>query len=153
MYMYFCTDQQTFFLPCLRFCMKKSTFLCEPVFSKRKIGNIQHQCTNWWKKILCFEMVKVCSGILFWNLAVSLFIKARLRWGKECQDYRIAAVATTGQLAKKPAAQLKVQWGKLPSWIKKTSSVYVIHSFISVYFTFLPYLAFEKMLKEWDEIF
>ncbi|NXG06317.1 VIT1 protein, partial [Sakesphorus luctuosus] len=59
--------------------------------------------------------------------AVILPLKAqvRLRWGKECQDYRIAAMATTGLLARKPAAQLKVQWGKLPSWIKKTSTAFM----------------------------
>ncbi|KAJ7410124.1 hypothetical protein WISP_110911 [Willisornis vidua] len=59
--------------------------------------------------------------------AVILPLKAqvRLRWGQECQDYRIAAVATTGLLARKPAAQLKVQWGKLPSWIKKTSTAFM----------------------------
>uniref|UniRef100_A0A8C8AX48 Phosvitin n=1 Tax=Otus sunia TaxID=257818 RepID=A0A8C8AX48_9STRI len=49
----------------------------------------------------------------------------RLRWGKECRDYRIAAMATTGQLARKPAVQLKVQWGNLPSWIKKTSTAFM----------------------------
>lgn len=61
-----------------------------------------------------------------------------MRWGKECQDYRIAAVATTGQLAKKPAVQLKVQWGNLPSWIKKTSTKYVTCSFLSCYVALLP---------------
>lgn len=29
---------------------------------------MKDQCTNWWKKILYFEMVKVHSGILFWIL-------------------------------------------------------------------------------------
>ncbi|NWV96643.1 VIT1 protein, partial [Machaerirhynchus nigripectus] len=65
--------------------------------------------TNW----------KACADAVI----LPLKAQARLRWGKECRDYRIAAVATTGQLARKPAAQLKVQWGTLPSWIKKTSSV------------------------------
>ncbi|NXQ22875.1 VIT1 protein, partial [Peucedramus taeniatus] len=64
--------------------------------------------TNW----------KACADAVI----LPLKAQARLRWGKECQDYKIAAVATTGQLAKKPAAQLKVEWGKLPSWIKKTST-------------------------------
>ncbi|XP_056353817.1 vitellogenin-1-like [Oenanthe melanoleuca] len=67
--------------------------------------------TNW----------KACADAVI----VPLKAQARLRWGKECQDYRIAAVATTGQLARKPAAQLKVQWGKLPSWIKKTSTEFM----------------------------
>ncbi|XP_068879342.1 vitellogenin-1-like isoform X2 [Aphelocoma coerulescens] len=67
--------------------------------------------TNW----------KACADAVI----LPLKAQARLRWGKECRDYRIAAMATTGQLARKPAAQLKVQWGKLPSWIKKTSSVFM----------------------------
>ncbi|NWU15716.1 VIT1 protein, partial [Cephalopterus ornatus] len=67
--------------------------------------------TNW----------KACADAVI----VPLKAQARLRWGKECQDYRIAAVATTGRLARKPAAQLKVQWGKLPSWIKKTTMAFM----------------------------
>ncbi|NXO38543.1 VIT1 protein, partial [Locustella ochotensis] len=67
--------------------------------------------TNW----------KACADAVI----LPLKAQARLRWGKECRDYRIAALATTGQLAKKPAAQLKVQWGKLPSWIKKTSTAFM----------------------------
>ncbi|NXI11782.1 VIT1 protein, partial [Irena cyanogastra] len=67
--------------------------------------------TNW----------KACADAVI----LPLKAQARLRWGKECQDYRIAAVATTGQLARKPAAQLKVQWGKLPSWIKKISTAFM----------------------------
>lgn len=85
-------------------------------------------------------------------MGVSLFVKARLRWGKECRDYRISAVATTGQLARKPAVQLKVQWGNFPSWIKKTSTAYVTHSFLSCYFVFLTLVGFIKTLKELDEI-
>ncbi|NXX36880.1 VIT1 protein, partial [Nicator chloris] len=61
---------------------------------------------------------KACADAVI----LPLKAQARVRWGKECQDYRIAAVATTGQLARKPAAQLKVQWGKLPPWMKKTST-------------------------------
>ncbi|XP_027756952.1 vitellogenin-1-like [Empidonax traillii] len=67
--------------------------------------------TNW----------KACADAVI----LPLKAQARLRWGRECQDYRIAAVATTGRLARKPAAQLKVQWGKLPSWIKKTSTAFM----------------------------
>ncbi|NXY64015.1 VIT1 protein, partial [Callaeas wilsoni] len=67
--------------------------------------------TNW----------KACADAVI----LPLKAQARLRWGKECRDYKIAAVATTGQLAKKPAAQLKVQWEKLPSWIKKTSTAFM----------------------------
>ncbi|NXE20305.1 VIT1 protein, partial [Ardeotis kori] len=67
--------------------------------------------TNW----------KACADAII----LPLKAQARLRWGKECRDYRIAAMATTGQLARKPAVQLKVQWGDLPSWIKKTSTTFM----------------------------
>ncbi|PKU44575.1 vitellogenin-1-like [Limosa lapponica baueri] len=67
--------------------------------------------TNW----------KACADAVI----LPLKAQARLRWGKECRDYRIAAMATTGQLAKKPAMQLKVQWGDLPSWMKKTSTAFM----------------------------
>ncbi|XP_030352099.1 vitellogenin-1-like [Strigops habroptila] len=67
--------------------------------------------TNW----------KACADAVI----LPLKAQARLRWGKECQDYKIAATATTGKLARKPAVQLKVQWGNLPSWIKKTSTAFM----------------------------
>uniref|UniRef100_A0A8C6JCQ0 Uncharacterized protein n=1 Tax=Melopsittacus undulatus TaxID=13146 RepID=A0A8C6JCQ0_MELUD len=67
--------------------------------------------TNW----------KACADAVI----LPLKAQARLRWGKECRDYRIAATATTGKLARKPAVQLKVQWRSLPSWIKKTSSAFM----------------------------
>ncbi|NXT21335.1 VIT1 protein, partial [Syrrhaptes paradoxus] len=67
--------------------------------------------TNW----------KACADAVI----LPLKAQARMRWGRECQDYRIAAMATTGQLARKPAVQLKVQWGNLPSWIKKTSTAFM----------------------------
>ncbi|NWS74842.1 VIT1 protein, partial [Crotophaga sulcirostris] len=64
---------------------------------------------------------KACADAVI----LPLKAQARLRWGKECRDYRITAMATTGQLARKPAVQLKVQWGSLPSWIKKTSTAFM----------------------------
>ncbi|NXO54005.1 VIT1 protein, partial [Aramus guarauna] len=67
--------------------------------------------TNW----------KACADAVI----LPLKAQARLRWGKECRDYRIAAITTTGQLARKPAVQLKVQWGNLPTWIKKTSTAFM----------------------------
>ncbi|POI35129.1 hypothetical protein CIB84_001119, partial [Bambusicola thoracicus] len=67
--------------------------------------------TNW----------KACADAVI----LPLKAQARMRWGKECRDYRIAALATTGQMARKPAVQLKVQWGNVPSWIKKTSTAFM----------------------------
>ncbi|XP_008489046.2 vitellogenin-1-like [Calypte anna] len=67
--------------------------------------------TNW----------KACADAVI----LPLKTQARLRWGKECRDYRIEAMATTGQLARKPAVQLKVKWGNLPSWMKKTGTTFM----------------------------
>nr|DBA17869.1 TPA: hypothetical protein GDO54_016182 [Pyxicephalus adspersus] len=44
---------------------------------------------------------------------------ARIRWGKNCQDYQMAAQASTGQMAGAPAVQLLWQWKTLPSWLKR----------------------------------
>ncbi|NXA31647.1 VIT1 protein, partial [Eudromia elegans] len=64
---------------------------------------------------------KACADAVI----LPLKAQARMRWGKECRDYRIEVGATTGQMARKPAVQLKVRWGNLPSWIKKTSSEFM----------------------------
>lgn len=84
-------------------------------------------------------------------MSVFLSIKARMRWGKECRDYRIAALATTGQMARKLAVQLKVQWGIIPSWMKKTSTAYVICSFLSCCVAFFTLVAIINALKKMDD--
>uniref|UniRef100_A0A7M4FIM9 Vitellogenin-1-like n=1 Tax=Crocodylus porosus TaxID=8502 RepID=A0A7M4FIM9_CROPO len=60
---------------------------------------------------------KACADAV----VLPLKAQARLRWGKQCRDYKIEARASTGQLARNPAIQLKVAWTKLPSWIRRTS--------------------------------
>ncbi|KAM5148119.1 vitellogenin-1-like [Mantella aurantiaca] len=55
------------------------------------------------------------------DASVSGYHKASaiVRWGKNCQDYRIAAQASTGQMAGAPAVQLLWQWKRLPSWLTR----------------------------------
>ncbi|OPJ77397.1 hypothetical protein AV530_007725 [Patagioenas fasciata monilis] len=44
-----------------------------------------------------------------------------LKWGKDCQDYQIAAQIATGQLAAYPAMQTKLEWPKVPSIVQTTA--------------------------------
>ncbi|PKK27936.1 vitellogenin-2-like [Columba livia] len=44
-----------------------------------------------------------------------------LKWGKDCQDYQIAAQIATGQFAAYPAMQTKLEWQKVPSIVQTTA--------------------------------
>ncbi|KAM3915622.1 vitellogenin-1-like [Leptodactylus fuscus] len=57
------------------------------------------------------------------DASVSGFHKASamLRWGANCQDYKVVGQLSTGTLAGAPAAQLSWQWKRLPSWLKSTA--------------------------------
>ncbi|KAK2540264.1 hypothetical protein Q9233_001136 [Columba guinea] len=44
-----------------------------------------------------------------------------LKWGKDCQDYQIAAQIATGQFAAYPAMQTKLEWQKVPSIVQTTT--------------------------------
>ncbi|NXC47360.1 VIT2 protein, partial [Penelope pileata] len=44
-----------------------------------------------------------------------------LKWGKDCQEYRIAAQFATGQFAAHPAVQVKLEWSKVPSSVRTTA--------------------------------
>ncbi|XP_008941200.1 PREDICTED: vitellogenin-2-like [Merops nubicus] len=48
-------------------------------------------------------------------------ILGSLKWGKDCQDYQIAAQIATGQFAAYPAMQMKLEWPKVPSIIRTTA--------------------------------
>lgn len=47
--------------------------------------------------------------------------------------------------------QLKVQWGNVPSWIKKTSTVYVLCSFLNCCVAFYTLVGITNALKEIDD--
>ncbi|KAJ7400091.1 hypothetical protein BTVI_108389 [Pitangus sulphuratus] len=44
-----------------------------------------------------------------------------LKWGKDCQDYQIAAQIATGQFAAYPAMQMKLEWLTVPSIVRTTA--------------------------------
>ncbi|NXI29930.1 VIT2 protein, partial [Sterrhoptilus dennistouni] len=43
---------------------------------------------------------------------------AYLKWGQNCQDYKVSSELVTGQFAAHPAAQVKLEWPKVPSSVK-----------------------------------
>ncbi|KAM6305553.1 vitellogenin-2-like [Aegotheles albertisi] len=43
---------------------------------------------------------------------------AYLKWGRNCQDYKIATELVTGRFAAHPAVQVKVEWPKVPSSLR-----------------------------------
>ncbi|NXY72756.1 VIT2 protein, partial [Glareola pratincola] len=68
---------------------------------------------------------------------------AYLKWGRNCQDYKISTELVTGWFAAHPAAQVKLEWPKLPSSVR---------SIAEWFYNFVPGAAFmlgfsEKMDK------
>lgn len=51
-----------------------------------------------------------------------------LKWGRDCQDYKIATEVVTGRFADHPAIQVKLEWPKVPSRFK--SSLNWFYSFV-----------------------
>ncbi|XP_038649652.1 vitellogenin-like isoform X2 [Scyliorhinus canicula] len=48
---------------------------------------------------------------------------ALLKWGKNCQDYKIGAKATTGHFQHHPAVLVKAQWDKIPQTLKEMAAI------------------------------
>ncbi|OPJ77395.1 hypothetical protein AV530_007724 [Patagioenas fasciata monilis] len=46
---------------------------------------------------------------------------AYLKWGRNCQDYKISTELVTGRFAGHPAAQVKLEWPKVPSSVKSVA--------------------------------
>ncbi|KAK2540266.1 vitellogenin-2-like protein [Columba guinea] len=68
---------------------------------------------------------------------------AYLKWGRNCQDYKISTELVTGRFAGHPAVQVKLEWPKVPSSVK---------SIAEWFYKFVPGAAFmlgfsEKMDK------
>ncbi|NXF32796.1 VIT2 protein, partial [Nyctibius bracteatus] len=68
---------------------------------------------------------------------------AYLKWGQNCQDYKISTELVTGRFAAHPAVQVKLEWPKVPSSIR---------SIAEWFYKFVPGAAFmlgfsEKMDK------
>ncbi|NXY01571.1 VIT2 protein, partial [Pteruthius melanotis] len=43
---------------------------------------------------------------------------AYLKWGQNCQDYKVSSELVTGRFAAHPAVQVKLEWPKIPSSVK-----------------------------------
>ncbi|NXB68562.1 VIT2 protein, partial [Struthidea cinerea] len=43
---------------------------------------------------------------------------AYLKWGRNCQDYKVSSELVTGRFAAHPAVQVKLEWPKVPSSVK-----------------------------------
>ncbi|NWR50683.1 VIT2 protein, partial [Regulus satrapa] len=43
---------------------------------------------------------------------------AYLKWGRNCQDYKVSSELVTGRFAAHPAAQVKLEWPKVPSSVR-----------------------------------
>uniref|UniRef100_A0A674IYL4 Uncharacterized protein n=1 Tax=Terrapene triunguis TaxID=2587831 RepID=A0A674IYL4_9SAUR len=56
-----------------------------------------------------------------------------LKWGQDCQDYRISSEFVTGRFADHPAIQVKLEWPKVPSRVKSVASWF---------YTFIPGAAY-----------
>ncbi|NXI48061.1 VIT2 protein, partial [Galbula dea] len=68
---------------------------------------------------------------------------AYLKWGRNCQDYKISTELVTGRFATHPAVQVKLEWPKVPSSVR---------SIAEWFYKFVPGAAFmlgfsEKMDK------
>ncbi|NXE79209.1 VIT2 protein, partial [Cochlearius cochlearius] len=46
---------------------------------------------------------------------------AYLKWGRNCQDYKISTELVTGRFAAHPAAQVKLEWPKVPSSVRSVA--------------------------------
>ncbi|NWR93798.1 VIT2 protein, partial [Furnarius figulus] len=58
---------------------------------------------------------------------------AYLKWGRNCQDYKISTELVTGRFAAHPAVQVKLEWPKVPSSVK---------SIAEWFYKFIPGAAF-----------
>uniref|UniRef100_A0A8C5TWC7 Phosvitin n=1 Tax=Malurus cyaneus samueli TaxID=2593467 RepID=A0A8C5TWC7_9PASS len=68
---------------------------------------------------------------------------AYLKWGRNCQDYKVSSELVTGRFAAHPAVQVKLEWPKVPSSVR---------SIAEWFYKFVPGAAFmlgfsEKMDK------
>ncbi|XP_041277535.1 vitellogenin-2-like [Onychostruthus taczanowskii] len=47
--------------------------------------------------------------------------KAYLKWGRNCQDYKVSSELVTGKFAAHPAVQVKLEWPKVPSSVRSVA--------------------------------
>ncbi|NWH63558.1 VIT2 protein, partial [Geococcyx californianus] len=74
-----------------------------------------------------------------WKLCVDAAIlnahkaAAYLKWGRNCQDYKVSTELVTGRFAAHPAVQVKLEWPKVPSSVR---------SVVDWFYKFVPGAAF-----------
>ncbi|XP_010154785.1 PREDICTED: vitellogenin-2-like [Eurypyga helias] len=83
---------------------------------------------------------KLCADASVLNAHKAM---AYLKWGRNCQDYKISTELVTGRFAAHPAVQVKLEWPKVPSSVR---------SIAEWFYKFVPGAAFmlgfsEKMDK------
>ncbi|NXI18038.1 VIT2 protein, partial [Irena cyanogastra] len=67
---------------------------------------------------------------------------AYLKWGRNCQDYKVSSELVTGQFAAHPAVQVKLEWPKVPSSVR---------SIAEWFYKFVPGAAFMLGFSEKTE--
>ncbi|XP_066451116.1 vitellogenin-1-like [Eleutherodactylus coqui] len=87
----------------------QTTAYIDPHKSKAQVVTVPLDPKSSWKTCL--------------DASVSGFHKASamLRWGQNCQDYRVVSKFSTGELAGSPAVQFLWQWKSLPTWLKRVA--------------------------------
>ncbi|MGH0139051.1 UNVERIFIED_CONTAM: hypothetical protein FKN15_070978 [Acipenser sinensis] len=63
---------------------------------------------------------QICADAI---LASNYKAMAIMRWGEECQDYKVAVNAVTGRLASHPSLQIKAKWSRIPRAAKQTQNI------------------------------
>ncbi|KAJ6656291.1 hypothetical protein lerEdw1_003947 [Lerista edwardsae] len=61
------------------------------------------------------RQMKLCADV---SLLDSQRAEGALKWGQDCQDYKIATQVTYGQYGGHPAMQFKLEWPKIPSVVQ-----------------------------------
>ncbi|XP_066480676.1 vitellogenin-2-like [Tiliqua scincoides] len=59
--------------------------------------------------------MKLCADV---SILDSQRAKGALKWGQNCQDYKIATQVAYGQYGDHPAMQIKLEWAKIPSAVQ-----------------------------------
>ncbi|NXM52113.1 VIT2 protein, partial [Illadopsis cleaveri] len=47
-----------------------------------------------------------------------------MKWGQNCQDYKVSSELVTGQFAGHPAVQVKLEWPNVPSYVKSIAECF-----------------------------
>ncbi|NXF06590.1 VIT2 protein, partial [Smithornis capensis] len=76
------------------------------------IGSIRPRVQVFVSNLTDSSKWKLCADASVLNAHKAL---AYLKWGRNCQDYKISTELVTGRFAANPAVQVKLEWPKVPS--------------------------------------